>query len=60
MKTTKKLTLNKETIAHLNRTEGRTVVGGIVAKTVDTCGQGGGTKVGATCVATCLARTCTC
>ena len=30
MKTTKKLSLNKETIAHLNRTEGRTVVGGAV------------------------------
>ena len=65
MKTTKKLTLNKETIAHLSRTELRTVVGGYAIKpnptTPDvTCNGGTGTCAGATCVATCLAKTCGC
>ena len=55
MKTTKKLTLNKETIAHLSRTDGRTIVGGIIG-TDNGCASP--TKVGATCVATCPAKTC--
>ena len=59
MKTTKKLTLNKETIAHLSRTEGRTVVGGIIAKTAELgCNNGGTVGVIATCIATCPAKTC--
>ena len=62
MKTTKKLSLNKETIAHLSRTEGRTVVGGAVIKSQDTCQTGAcGTAAGSpTCVATCVYKTCTC
>ena len=54
MKTTKKLTLNKETIAHLNRTEGRTVVGGYATPKSDAGGCTSGTCYGkATCNRTC-------
>ena len=55
MKTTKKLTLNKETIAHLNRTEGRTVIGGAVALTADVKGCAGPTRM-----TKCNQATCAC
>ena len=68
MKTTKKLNLNKETIAHLSRTEVRTILGGIIIKPTPTTPDAGCAATAtclavATCPKTCkatCAATCAC